>query len=39
MTKILTVVCFVFMGKAGGGSDEDTDCGVLCVQGKSGRRQ
>ena len=39
MTKKLTVVCFVFRGKAGGGSDEDTDIGVICVQGKSGRRQ
>ena len=39
MTKMLTVVCFVFRGKAGGGSDEDADSGVLCVQGKSGRRQ
>ena len=26
----------MFRGKAGGGSDEDADCGVLCVQGKSG---
>ena len=36
---MLTVVCFVFRGKEGGGSDEDADCGMLCVQGKSGRRQ
>ena len=34
MTKMLTLVCFVFRRKAGGGSDEDADCGVLCVQGK-----
>ena len=33
---MLTVVCFVFRGKAGGGNDEDADCGVLCVQGKGG---
>ena len=36
---MLTVVCFVFREKAGGGSDEDVDCCVLCVQRKSGRRQ
>ena len=34
MTKMLTVVCFVFRGKAGGGSDEDADSGMLCVQKK-----
>ena len=34
MTKMLTVVCFVFREKAGGVSDENADCGVLCVQGK-----
>ena len=39
MTKMLTVVYFVFRGKAGSGSDEDADSGMLCVQGKSGRRQ
>ena len=39
VTKMLTVVCFVFRRKAGGGSDEDADSGVLCVQEKSGRRQ
>ena len=33
MTKILTVVCFVFRGKAGGGSDEDADSGVLYLLG------
>ena len=33
---MLTVVCFVFRGKAGGGSDEDADSGMLCVQGKGG---
>ena len=37
--RLLTVVCFVFRRKARGGSDEDADSGVLCVQGKSGRRQ
>ena len=37
--RMLTVVCFVFRRKAGSGSDEDADSGVLCVQGKSGRRQ
>ena len=36
---MLTVACFVFRGNSGGGSDEDADSGVLCVQGKSGRRQ
>ena len=30
------MVCFVFRGKAACGSDEDADCGVLCVQGTSG---
>ena len=39
MTKMLTVVYFVFRGKAGSGSDEDADSGMLCVQEKSGRRQ
>ena len=29
---MLTVVCFVFRGKAGSGSDEDADCSVFCVQ-------
>ena len=29
---MLTVACFVFRGKAGGGSDEDADCGMLYVQ-------
>ena len=29
---MLTVVCFVFRGKAGSGSDEDADCIVFCVQ-------
>ena len=24
------VVCFVFRGKAGSGSDEDADCSVMC---------
>ena len=38
VTTMLTVVCFVFRGKAGGGSDEDADIGVLCIQGKIGRR-
>ena len=36
VTKMLTVVCFVYRGRAGGGSDEDADSGVLCVQGKGG---
>ena len=36
---MLTVVCFVFRRKAGGGNDEDADCGMLCFQEKSGRRQ
>ena len=39
MTKMLTLVCFVFKGKLGCGSDEDADSGVFCVQGKSGKRQ
>ena len=39
LTKMLTVVCFVFRGKVEGGIDEDADSGMLCVQGKSGRRQ
>ena len=30
---MLTVVCFVFRGKAGGGSDEDADSGVLYLRG------
>ena len=38
-SRLLTVVCFVFRRKARGGSDEDADSGVLCVQEKSGRRQ
>ena len=33
---MLTVVCFVFRGKGGSGSDEDANSGVLCVQGKGG---
>ena len=33
MTKMLTVVCFVFRRKAGGGSDEDADSGVLYLRG------
>ena len=33
VTKMLTVVCFVFRGKAGGGSDEDADSGVLYLRG------
>ena len=37
--RMLSVVCFVFRRKAGGGSDEDADCGVLYVHGKSGKRQ
>ena len=49
--RMLIVVCLVFRrkwkccgvllfrGKAGNGSDEDADRGMLCVQGKSGRRQ
>ena len=36
---IVTVVCFAFRGNVGSGSDEDADSAVLCVQGKSGRRQ
>ena len=36
---MLTVVCFVFRGKARDGSDEDADSGMLCVQAKSERRQ
>ena len=31
--RMLTVVYFVFRGKAGGGSDEDADRGVLCLRG------
>ena len=31
---MLTVACFVFRGKARGGSDEDADSGVLYVQEK-----
>ena len=30
---MLTVVCFVFRGKAGGGSDENADSGVLYLRG------
>ena len=30
---MLTVVCFVFRRKAGGGSDEDADSGVLYLRG------
>ena len=30
---MLTVVCFVFSRKAGGGSDEDADSGVLYLRG------
>ena len=30
---MLTVVSFLFRGKAGGGSDEDADSGVLCLRG------
>ena len=33
MTKMLTLVCFVFRGKAGGGSDKDADSGVLYLRG------
>ena len=36
---MLTLVCFVFRGKAGGGNDEDADSSVLCVQEESGRWQ
>ena len=35
---MLTVACFVFTGKGGSGNDEDAECGMLCVQRKSGRR-
>ena len=31
--RMLTVVWFVFRGKAGGGSDEDADRGVLYLRG------
>ena len=27
---MLTVMCFVFRGKARSGSDEDADCSVMC---------
>ena len=32
--RMLTVVCFLYSRKAGGGSDKDADCGVHCVQEK-----
>ena len=31
--SMLTLVCFVFRRKAGGGGDEDADCGVLHLRG------